>query len=554
MAVDTTLISGAYKANAPQGVVGSEEITNMGKSITTGLKAYMAGVQAKHTIRNAEYDAFSESVLDNSELVGDQYESLYDELAAGKDSFADADKKGRDLQVRDLKAMAGDYAEYKELREDIAINKDDLSPAFTNSPEGEMYLDILKGDGKNLVKKDGRIGIEVEGEWKSISSIKQSLNSNKIDSASIEQLEAFRIKTQSDAGEFDYNKTRTTLMNSMVSKGKYKSLINDEIIPGRVFRNDLMESLTNKTYSDLGITEEDLMEVEGVDISDGIDHEEAEAIATHLEEDEIEMKEVLADYYTTYVNNNSGDKKKSNSGNASEDVEDESVEGEGNVTLEDGTEVFSSDEIDTMYEDQRSSGVDQSTTTTSTNAEDNDIDADGVYTPTAVTTSSEEPDRELAMKDNAWYDENWQDSPKGYSVNLSNKEIKALKPLSVSNKHGNTNILINDKKIIMKGIKNPAGGIFGDVSVDGVRAEGTSIVIDSNFGEQGFGKFEKKGDKYVWAGDEQAMKMFEENATPEQKESFHAFIAQVEKDPVYAESLIKHVNSGSGKVNASTLK
>tara|TARA_R100001377_G_C3194165_1_gene111865 strand:- start:262 stop:1371 length:1110 start_codon:yes stop_codon:yes gene_type:complete len=345
MAVDSTLITGAYKANEPQGVVGNKQVADMTQSISKGLNTYMAAVKAKHTVRNAKYDAYSESVLDNSDLVGEQYEALYDELALGKEDFANADKKSRDLQVRDLKAMAGDYADYKALREDVAINKDDLSPAFTNSPEGEMYLDILKGDGKNLVKKNGRIGIEVEGEWKSISSIKQSLDGNKIDTASIDQLEAFRIKTQADDDDFDFNKTRTTLMNSMVSKGKYKSLINDEIIPGRVFRNDLVESLTNKSYSDLGITEEDLLEVEGVDISDGIDAEEAETIATHLEQDEIEMKEVLADYYTTYVGNNGGGKKKSGV--------TEPAENEGNVTLEDGTEVFSSDEIDTMYEDSQ---------------------------------------------------------------------------------------------------------------------------------------------------------------------------------------------------------
>ena len=377
MAVDSTLITGAYKANKPQGVVGNKEIADITGSINKGLNTYMAAVKAKHTVRNAEYDSFSESVLDNSDLVGEQYEALYDELALGKEDFTNADKKNRDLQVRDLKAMAGDYADYKALREDIAINKDDLSPAFTNSPEGEMYLGILKGDGKNLVKKNGRIGIEVEGEWKSISSIRQSLDGNKIDTASIDQLEAFRIKTQADDSDFDFNKTRTTLMNSMVSKGKYKSLINDEIIPGRIFRNDLVESLTSKTYSDLGITEEDLTEVEGVDISDGIDAEEAEAIAKHLEEDEIEMKEVLADYYTTYVGNNG-----KGSSDSSDYADDETIEGGGDVTLEDGTEVFSSDEIDTMYEDYKQSNVEQSTAATSANAEDNDIDADGVYTPT----------------------------------------------------------------------------------------------------------------------------------------------------------------------------
>ena len=304
MAIDTTLVRGAYQANKPQGVVGVKEITDIGDSITGEINNYMASVKAKHTVRNAEYDAFAESVLDNSDLTGEQYEALYDQLALGKEDFANSDKKTRSLQLRELQAMAGDYADYKALREDIAINKNDLSPAFTNSPEGKMYLDVLKGDGKQLMKKDGRIGIEVNGEWKSISSIKQDLDDNKIDKTSSEVLEAFRINAQTSKDEFDYDKTKRNIMNSMVSKGRYKSLINDEIIPGRVFRADLAESLMNKKYSDLGITDEDFEGIEGVNSDGVIDAIEAENIIRHLEADKNEMNEVLTNYYTSYIQNN----------------------------------------------------------------------------------------------------------------------------------------------------------------------------------------------------------------------------------------------------------
>ena len=304
MAIDTTLVRGAYQANKPQGVIGVKEITDIGDSIAGGINNYMASVKAKHTVRNAEYDAFAESVLDNSDLTGEQYEALYDQLALGKEDFANSDKKTRSLRLRELQAMAGDYADYKALREDIAINKNDLSPAFTNSPEGKMYLDILKGDGKNLMKKDGRIGIEVNGEWKSISSIKQSLDNNKIDKTSSEMLEAFRINAQTSEDEFNYDETKRNIMNSMVSKGKYKSLINDEIIPGRVFRTDLAESLMNKKYSDLGVTDEDFEGIEGVNSDGIIDAVEAENIIRHLEADKNEMNEVLTNYYTSYIQNN----------------------------------------------------------------------------------------------------------------------------------------------------------------------------------------------------------------------------------------------------------
>ena len=86
----------------------------------------------------------------------------------------------------------------------------------------------------------------------------------------------------------------------------------------------------NQTYGDLGITNEDLREVEGVNIDDGIDADEAENIIAHLESDKVEMKNVLADYYTTYIQNNGGS-------NDDSDV-DESVVSNDN-TVEDSNEV-----------------------------------------------------------------------------------------------------------------------------------------------------------------------------------------------------------------------
>ena len=185
MAVDQTLIQGAYRANAPQKLVGVEGIGKRTKAITDPVKSYIDVKSEERAALNAEWDKYAEDVLNNSDLVGDQYEALYDDVMAGKTDYANANKKERDLIKRNLTAMAGDYDEYKTLREDVAVNLDDYSPAFKSSPEGQAYLDILKGDGKKLIQQDGRLGIEVNGEFKSISSIKQELDQNKIDDTSI---------------------------------------------------------------------------------------------------------------------------------------------------------------------------------------------------------------------------------------------------------------------------------------------------------------------------------------------------------------------------------
>tara|TARA_Y100000004_G_scaffold129666_1_gene146209 strand:- start:14924 stop:16111 length:1188 start_codon:yes stop_codon:yes gene_type:complete len=304
MAVDTSLIQGAYQANRPQKVVGVDEAVNIGGAVSGLMNQYMANEKAKHTKRSEEYEIYAQNVLANSDLTGDQYEALYDDLMLGKAEYANSDKKTRDLKLRDLQAMAGDYEDYKNLREEVAINIEDYSPAFTNSEEGKIYLDILKGEGKNLVNNNGRIGVEVDGEWKSISSIKQTLDSYKIDEASKDSLEAFRIKEQDDSTPFNREKTRTTILNQLINNGSYNSLINDEIIPGRIFRTDLAESLMNNTYSSLGITDEDFEGIEGVNSDGIIDADEAENIITHLEADKPLMNEVMADYYTNYVENN----------------------------------------------------------------------------------------------------------------------------------------------------------------------------------------------------------------------------------------------------------
>lgn len=306
MAVDTTLIQGAYRANQPQKLVGVEAISDVTQSLAGGLQAYMDNQIAKHTVRNAEYDAFAQSVLDNSDLLGEQYEALYDEIQAGKTDFANADVKTRNLMRRNLGAMAGDYADYKALREDVAINLDDYSPMFTNSEQGQEYLKILKGDGKRLINKDGRIGIEVNGEWKSISNIRQDLNANKIDRTSIDALEAFRIKEQDSTKPFNKSKTRASIMNSLVSKGSYNSLRNDEIAPGKIFINDLRDMLSKKTYGSLGITEKDLAGIKGVTPNNGLDAQEIENIITHLDGNKMLMKEIMADYYTNYIQDNDG--------------------------------------------------------------------------------------------------------------------------------------------------------------------------------------------------------------------------------------------------------
>ncbi len=55
MAVDTTLISGAYKANAATGVPGVAKISKVASDVSQTLNAYMLNEKAKSDKANEEF-------------------------------------------------------------------------------------------------------------------------------------------------------------------------------------------------------------------------------------------------------------------------------------------------------------------------------------------------------------------------------------------------------------------------------------------------------------------------------------------------------------------
>jgi hypothetical protein len=521
MAVDTTLISGAYRANKPTGVPGAKFATDIADKITDPAKAYITKIGVEKKVAEAEWDKYAEDVLNNSDLVSEQYESLYDDVMAGKSDYARADKKTQDLMKRNLVAMAGDYDEYKTLREDVAINLNDYSPAFKGSPEGKAYLEILKGDGKKLIQQDGRLGIEVNGEFKSISSIKQELDQNKIDDTSIEALESYRIVAEDSTKPFNRDQTRTKIKNNLVYKGSYNSLKNDEIIPGRTFRGDLAKSLMKKTYSDLGIKDDDFEGIDGVNSDNVIDAQEAENIIQHLEQDEGQMKEIMADYYTNYIQQN-----------ASGIIDPAKSPTQQMIGQE-----------DTLL-DPEVGGIGPGSGKPQYDAEGNLLDDEG----------------NIASEfDNADFDESGEYIPQEASQTSSEQEsatynYTGVSSLSVDASGGSANILEDGNKITMKNVRT-GNMLIPTVDVEGVKAEGSNIVIATSMGvNQNFGKFVKRGGRYKWVADEKNMKLFNENATAKQKKAFNEFIQIVQTDPAYADQLLKHIKSGSGNINAGTLK
>lgn len=85
--------------------------------------------------------------------------------------------------------------------------------------------------------------------------------------------------------------------NIIKKAGNFESLIYDEMIPGRSFRHDLIESAMTNSYADLGVDE-----IEGVNSSDGIDEQEAVLIADAMINSD-EHRSILEDEMTNYFVN-----------------------------------------------------------------------------------------------------------------------------------------------------------------------------------------------------------------------------------------------------------
>tara|TARA_R110002096_G_scaffold261802_2_gene455377 strand:- start:448 stop:918 length:471 start_codon:yes stop_codon:yes gene_type:complete len=82
--------------------------------------------------------------------------------------------------------------------------------------------------------------------------------------------------------------------NVLKKSGNFESLVYDEMIPNRTFRDDLIENAMTNSYADLGVDE-----IEGVNSSDGINREEAELIANAMINSQ-EHRSILEDEMTNY--------------------------------------------------------------------------------------------------------------------------------------------------------------------------------------------------------------------------------------------------------------
>tara|TARA_R110002012_G_scaffold5411_3_gene24662 strand:+ start:7036 stop:8277 length:1242 start_codon:yes stop_codon:yes gene_type:complete len=113
---------------------------------------------------------------------------------------------------------------------------------------------------------------------------------------------------------FNYDKNYEFVNNTLIQNGDFNSLTTDEIMPGRIFKNDFIQMIQGRTggtgtmvrgttYSDLGITPEML---DGADknLDDEIDEGEATVIYNAMIGNKEMSRQYLSNYFVTFLENN----------------------------------------------------------------------------------------------------------------------------------------------------------------------------------------------------------------------------------------------------------
>ena len=517
MAVDTTLISGAYKANAPTGVPGVAEISKIAGDVSQTLNAYMLNEKAKSDKANEEFL----TNINNAKLDPTSSSKLIDATKADRELYINAkDPVEKQKILNRINSQAGDLSSIEGTITDIQDEKVKLSNSFTNTEEG-LALSKLLADPDSIEIKDGVPGITINGEFMDKDGINDYVKKNSMDTSFGEVMKAVDLKqgqareSQGDSYTFNRENVRNDIRMDIDQNANVRSLFEDNIYGNRNFKNDLIESLGDKTYSDLGVSQ-DMFNSADANSDNKLDEGEIDNLITSLKGNEPLLKDMLTDYYTDIVGQNYATKSKPKAVNdlgltESEqemlDVEDSDFDPEFKAVR---TNMASSEDV---------SG-------------DSQVDEQGVYVPQQTSDNNNNAPEQTS---------------KGYNY-------EAVSALSVSASGGKANILENGNMITLNNVKT-GNAIIPTVNITGVKAEGNNISVGTSMGvNQNFGKFIKRGGKYKWVADGKNMKIFNDNASESQKKAFSEFIQIVQKDPAYAEQLLSHIKSGSSDINAATLK
>jgi hypothetical protein len=288
-------------------------------------KQYGDYTEIMYDLASAErYGALSNSFLDSEK--GKQILSLSDPSEYRLEMM----ENGEDMGVR-----LNDYDLISETQSNIANIENEIVDLEALISEGsdvdQSTLDSLytqRDELQNLLNA-GPTKLYNLQEFKSMIMKKDTDSRDKLLQAARMQYQTGYNNSPQDNMAFNYDKNYDFVYNTLIHNGNFDSLLTDEIIPGRIFKNDFIRMVQGKTnsagttvqgttYGDLGITPEML---EGADrnVDDEIDEDEATNIYNALVGNSEMAKQFASNYFVRFLENNynqgSNDRRPSNNNN-----------------------------------------------------------------------------------------------------------------------------------------------------------------------------------------------------------------------------------------------
>ena len=314
------LISGAYAA-AGGGISGyglGAAAGWMGIS-DAASKAVSNVVQKRHE----RFQKFADWELGRKEgtMSTPEFEKLRERLNKRRNQFIWAGKKDREMLMRELQVEKTENDKKNSLKKELAKyiknQKNGLSDKWMTSDVGESYLNALENPpifNEDTQEYEYEV-LDENGDNVKISTVDMisELKKNLKDGGTQDLINTLvngsangaDASLPNDNGIFQYDKNYRNVLNQVVGKGNYKSMVNDPdiLIDGRVFKEDLAEMISNNTYEELGIKGGKIKRFDPTPKTP-VTPEDAMVIAEELLKNERLGKKYLATYVTNHLERN----------------------------------------------------------------------------------------------------------------------------------------------------------------------------------------------------------------------------------------------------------
>ena len=328
---------------------------------------------ARELVSGSNYDQFVNGNSDEQKKALDKlknWEKQHYDFTGIMHDFASAERYGAlsnhfldSERGKELMSLADDSERRLELMEngeDLGIRLSDwdlISETKSNIAdiENEIFdLEALISEG--LDPDDNRFQSDLDLLYTQRDEFQDLLNAGPTKLYNLQEFESMIMKKDTNSRDiliqaakmqrqtgydgspednitFNYDKNYDFINNTLIQNGDFNSLTTDEIMPGRIFKNDFIRMIQGKTnsagtmvqgttYADLGITPEAL---EGADknADDAIDEGEAKAIYNAIMKNKEMSRQYLSNYFVTFLENNFNQGKHDRKGSGVDEDTDE---------------------------------------------------------------------------------------------------------------------------------------------------------------------------------------------------------------------------------------